>query len=351
MEVVAEALAALTNLQSQAHQHLQALVTQQQDTMQQFAQHVQQASAAANAQATATAQAAASAQAAAAAAVAAAAEAPVMGPAPAPANNGTNHALRELSKNIKLQCFHGEKDCAELDTWVFQVEEYFAAVPGLGEEDKVRFGGVNLRGQAAAWWRDVGKTDARPKKWDDFVEELKRMFMPVARMQVARQKLANARQRDKENVTNYISYLRRLYLSIPKISEDEKVDRFIRGLNSQLQDKVGDRLDEWGDDEQITFEKAAAVAAKMEARMMGRRMGNWRSSKGGESSGATPMELGAMQSQGNKGYKGPPGQKDRPKGKGCWHCGEEGHIARHCPKKQQKGGNPKGNSPYQGYNY
>ncbi len=337
MDVVAEALTALTNLQGQAQQQLQALVAQQQETMQQFAQHVQQANAAANAQATATAQAAASAQAAAAAVVAAAADAPVLGPAPAPANNSAGQALRELNKNIKLQCFHGEKDCADLDTWVFQMEEYFAAVPGLGEVDKVRFGGVNLRGQAAAWWRDVGKTDARPKKWDDFVEELKRMFMPVARVQVARQKLANARQREKENVTSYISYLRRLFLSIPKISEDEKVDRFIRGLSSQLQERVGDKLDEWDEVGQVTFEKAAAIAAKIEARLVGRRHGNWRSSKGGESSGATPME-------------GPPGQKDRPKGDGCWHCGEKGHIARHCPKKQDKGGYPKGSSP-RGYSY
>ncbi len=293
MEVVAEALTALTNLQVQAQQQLQALLAQQNETMQQFAQHVQQANVAAAAQATATAQAAASAQAAAAVAVATA-DAPGMGPIPAPAIN-TNHALREMSKKIKLQCFHGEKDCAELDTWVFQMEEYFAAVPGLVEEDKVRFGGVNLRGQAAAWWRDVGKTDTRPKKWDDFVEELKRMFMPVARMQVGRQKLAHARQRDKESVTSYIRYLRRLFLSIPKISEDEKVDRFIRGLSSQLQEKVGDKLDEWDGDEQVTFEKAAAIAAKVEARLMGRRHGSWHTSNGGESSGPTPMELGAMQ--------------------------------------------------------
>jgi hypothetical protein len=321
MDAVAEALTALSQLQAQSQQNMQSALNQQRETMQQFLQHLQSTYAA-----------------------------PVAGPSTAPANPNT--ALRELSKNIKLQWYYGEKDSAELDTWVFQMEEYFAATPGLGEADKVRFGGVNLRGQAAAWWRDVGKTDKRPATWEAFVSELSRMFMPVARAQVARQKLAGARQRDKESVTSYISYLRRLYLSIPRISEDEKVDRFIRGLSPHLQDKVGDKLDERDEGEQITFEQAAGIAAKIEARQAGRRRTNWRSDRGGETTGPTPMELGAM--QGNNGHKGPPGQKDRPKGNGCWHCGEEGHIARHCPKKKNpKGGygHPKGSSPHQGYNY
>jgi hypothetical protein len=58
---------------------------------------------------------------------------------------------------------------------------------------------------------------------------------------------------------------------------------------------VGDKLDEWDGDEQVTFEKAAAIAVKVEARLMDRRHGTWHTSNGGESSGPTPMELGAMQ--------------------------------------------------------
>ena len=92
MDAVAEALTALSQLQAQSQQNMQSALNQQRETMQQFLQHLQSTYAA-----------------------------PVSGPSTAPANPNT--ALRELSKNIKLQWYYGEKDSAELDTWVFQMRE------------------------------------------------------------------------------------------------------------------------------------------------------------------------------------------------------------------------------------
>jgi hypothetical protein len=99
-----------------------------------------------------------------------------------------NPGATSIVKNIMLDNFSGDRDSIELDTWLFQVDEYFGANPGATEDNKVRFAGTLLHGQAAAWWR--GQTAQRPTTWQSFADELKGMFMPLARSHVARQKLA-----------------------------------------------------------------------------------------------------------------------------------------------------------------
>lgn len=55
--------------------------------------------------------------------------------------------------------------------------------------------------------------------------------MPVNRERLARDRMANACQRERDNLATYTNYMRRLFMAIPDISEGEKLDRLSEAYN------------------------------------------------------------------------------------------------------------------------
>jgi hypothetical protein len=319
LDQMANVLAALTAAQQQTHQQIAALLQVQQQ---------QQAAAVVMPQPPAA----------------------VQVPAPAAAQ-------AQLNKNVKLTAYHGERDAANLDAWVFQMEEYFNSMSTpVSEAEKIRFAGINLKGQAALWWLDVGKSAQRPATWNAFVAALQHMFTPLNRAKIARDQLANARQGDREPVARYTAFMRRLILSIPTMAEDEKLDRYIRGLSPAIREKVFEQ-------EPTTFEQAAQLAAKYELLLKGKGRGvfsttrrEYYSASDGNRSHA-PMEIDAMESS-KKGHDDkPPTKNGERRPVICFNCGKEGHMIRDCPEPKhprrfnyQRGANhPKGRWRRQGY--
>ena len=60
-----------------------------------------------------------------------------------------------------------------------------------------------------------------------FKEELIEQFTPVNKGKVARDQLACTKQEESEPVRKYVQRMREI-LKIPGITEDEKLDRFVR---------------------------------------------------------------------------------------------------------------------------
>ena len=265
-----------------------------------------------------------------------------------PQPQGASSAIAQAMRSNLKPPPYGEKDKAiDADTWLFQMEQWFETQPMLSEHEKVRLAGLLLHGMAASWYRDMTKRPSSqlPQTFEAFKAEMLSMFMPVNRARMARDQLSTAKQREGEPVEQYTQHMRRLFLAIGTISEDEKVDRFLRGLRPNLRREV--YLQEPND-----FEAASRIAAKYDAlfRSLGRRdVPDSRSFEGSSGAMVEPMDLSGMNMPHNtRNNRGNPRQGSAPPDKmkdECFHCGKKGHWARDCWSKQkQQSGKPPGGS-------
>lgn len=212
-------------------------------------------------------------------------------------HDSTGNVMLQAMRHFRLPAFSGDKDSEDLDTWLFMVNEFFHTLPAkVDDVQKIRFAGLQLKGQAASWYRDISTRtqDQLPHTWDDFVREMKLVFMPVGRNMLAREKLAHAKQFPGQSVATYTAYMRKLFLAIPDIqtTDFEKKDRYMRGLVPSLRKEVTLQ-------DPSTFDDAVKIATKYgmirdiysyEKYHSPRVDGN----TGHSSHGPTPMEIGMV---------------------------------------------------------
>ncbi len=114
---------------------------------------------------------------------------------------------------------------------------------------------------------------------------LRNEFVPFDCAQRSRNKL-------RKLVSSYRSEFRNIVLTIPEVSEGEKIDRFCHGLKPQIRFEVLKTGPQ-------TMEAAARTALNVDSALFGARMlsfqGHGSSVPGQRQSGPTPMEIGNVE--------------------------------------------------------
>lgn len=191
-------------------------------------------------------------------------------------------------KPNKPEPFDGRRDFLMVNTWLYKMEQYLAIVqlsnPGteLGEGNKIIYASTFFTGTAAVWWFTLVKGGTVPTSWEDFKKTVIAEFVPPDHVRRARDKLRGLKH--NSSVSKYLAEFRNVTLTIPDMSDGEKMDRFCTGLKYEIRVEVLKSA-------VATFDKAASVALRIDSAL-------WTASKGsGEPSGGqidspVPMEIG-----------------------------------------------------------
>ena len=119
------------------------------------------------------------------------------------------------------------------------MECYFEAT-GMTESvehsrQKVNFARAQMRGQALQWFKFLDETQSEESQildWNQFRELLMKRFRPVAAYTMARAQLHSLRQ--TSSVSAYIQEFLSLISSVPNMTEEERIDKFLFGLKGNL---------------------------------------------------------------------------------------------------------------------
>lgn len=259
----------------------------------------------------------------------------------------------------KPQNFYGERDADKVEEWILQMQQYHARFPGLSEADKVYDAASYLKESALVWWTSklqeiqAGTGDPIPDV-AAFYAELKQQFEMPNKQQALRDQWYGLKQRG--SLLSLISRMRSLALKLRNLTEDEKIDKLLRVVETPVAEQV--RIQQ-----PRTFDSAARIALEVDQarRSVGgsrggggasggqQQRGNRGLTGGGNASGnarsgqsPSPMELGNMQqrSTGQPNRQFPSGGQGNQQGqRRCFICNRVGHLARFCPNRAQQNNN------------
>lgn len=234
----------------------------------------------------------------------------------------------------KPDCFSATTADSDVDLWLFSLDEYFEACNLNDDARKIAEAATYLRGPALTWWRTVrqGPPEQQIHNWELFKQGLRHTFKPINSVKLARDKLAAL----KQNVTvrAYATAFRNITLDIPGITDEEKLDKFLRGLKQRTREQVELK-------EPANFDEAVRLAERYDT--LAWRYGSL-SSPPTFQPDVAPMELGAVTyaspaSDGHS-HKVPltPALRDQLLREGkCFYCREAGHRLKDCPKRRKQG--------------
>ena len=141
-----------------------------------------------------------------------------------------------------------------------------------------------------------------PDTWEAFRDKVRTEFIPKESVDRAVDKLRALRQ--KTSVNAYLNEFRNIVISIPGISNDEKLDKFVSGLKPEV-------LLEVRKNRPADFENAAQIALTVDSALFSMNRYYQSNFVAGPSSGPQPMDIGNVES--NTHYRG---KSFKPKGRG-----------------------------------
>jgi len=151
-----------------------------------------------------------------------------------------------------LSKFNGEIGAA-LEVWRRELEshfDYYSRSSIINDDDRLQYAVAHLGDAARTWWESIKGTE-EIKTYAAFKESLFARYRPILASEQARTQLWSLQQREKQSVSGYINTFQSLMAHISDMGEADQVHQFVRGLNSQ----VGQRVRE-----QTPTKLAAAIA-------------------------------------------------------------------------------------------
>jgi hypothetical protein len=237
--------------------------------------------------------------------------------------------------------YNGTRDFQKISNWIASVDSYFAIT---GAEPPMIYHYLNtiFADEAATWFRyTYREVDPSTLTWDTVKTALLEYFVRPNHTRRLRDQWAEARQTG--SVTEYHTYLAQLAMQLGNTSQEEFLDKFIRGLKPNTRTELEFR-------DPRTIVEAVKWADTYDARYYRKKdqpryyspfptNPRYQDDNRGE-----PMQIDALQttSQQVKLTKLTNEERTHLRSIGaCFRCRKQGHMARECPAKAN---NNSGNS-------
>src|SRR5581483_7725430 len=123
---------------------------------------------------------------------------------------------------------------SDVETWLFEVEQYLMSYGVTVDAQKVAFAAACLKGLALQWWQYHctlhSGVNVLNITWNAFKEEMRKRFQPVEASRTARVNLRSLKQGNKTVLEYCGAFYDQLQL-IHDMSEADQVENFMAGLN------------------------------------------------------------------------------------------------------------------------
>ncbi|MCO5567997.1 hypothetical protein L7F22_021693 [Adiantum nelumboides] len=154
---------------------------------------------------------------------------------------GRDKNIKNLLKTLQPKAFtrEGADVPKELEEWVMAMEDYFV-LAGYNSLAKGIMGSAKLEGPAKLWRKlncaSRGVSE-HSQSWDDLKERLRERYLPLNYSTLKMNEFLSCTRKGK-TIEEYHEEFVKLSRHAPLMSEEQKLSRFILGLEGKLADEV-----------------------------------------------------------------------------------------------------------------